>query len=181
VTVVVVVDTAALASRVTCEALPATWETVLVVTAAALSSAWAGPVVAAVALSTAPVVDVAILVAGAGAGAGAGAVGAGGEAAGATGAVEVCAGEDSSCAAVVTTLPTAPGAGMAAPDSSATASVTGKEHSMAAVINRALRRPESRGEGLRALPSISLGCEGFPPTDALYTRRPTKSSQIAAL
>lgn len=139
VTVVVAVDTAEPASWVTPEALLVTRETVLVTTAAAVSGAWIGtgpapravPVVAVPALSTAPAVGVATLAAGA--------VGVGGV----TGAVE-----ESSCVAVVTTLPTAPGAGMAAPDSSATASVKGKEHRMTAVVNRALRRPESRGEGL---------------------------------
>jgi hypothetical protein len=148
------------------EALLATWETVLVTTAAALSSAWAGtgravPVLAGPALSTVPAVGVAILVAGAP-----------GAVAGVTGAVEVCAVEESSCVAVVTTLPTVPGAEMAALDSSATASVTDNEHRMAAVINRTLRRPESRGEGLRALPSISPGCGGFARTDALHTPSP---------
>jgi hypothetical protein len=190
VTAVVAVDTAEPASWVTPEVLLATWETVLVTAGAAALSAWAGtgpasravPVVAAAALSTAAAVGVAILVAGAVA------VGAGDdEAAGVTGAVEDggveedCAVEETSCAAVVTTLPRAPVAGVAAPDSSATASVPGSAHRTAAVISRALRRPGSRGEGLGALPSISRSCGGFARTGALYTHSLPKSSQIAAL
>jgi hypothetical protein len=187
VTAVVAVDTAEPASWVTPEALLATWETVLVTAAAAPLSARAGTgpesravlVVAAAALSTAAADGVAILT-------GAVAVGAGDEAAGVIGTVEDGTVEDggveeTSCVAVVTAPPRAPVAGVAAPDSSATASTPGSAHRTAAVSSRALRRPRSRGEGLRALPSISRGCGGFARTGALYTRSLPKSSQIAAL
>lgn len=96
-------------------------------------------------------------------------------------AVVACAVEETSCVVVVTTLPRAPVAGVAAADGSATARVPGSAHRTAAVINRELRRPGSRGEGLRALPSISLDCGGFARIGALYTHSPPKSSQIAAL
>jgi hypothetical protein len=191
VTAVVTVDTAEPASWVTPEVLLATWETVLVTEVAAPLSARAARagtglasravlVVAAAALSTAAAAGVETLVTGAVV------VGAGDEAAGVIGGVEACgvgdcAVEETSCVAVVTMLPRAPVAGVAAPDSSATASVPGSAHRTAAVISRALRRPGSRGEGLGALPSISRGCGGFARTGALYTYSLPKSSQIAAL
>jgi hypothetical protein len=160
VTAVVAVDTAEPASWVTPEALFATWETVLVTAAAAPSSARAGTgpaspavlVVAAAALSTAAAVGAAILVTGAVAvGAGDEAAGdeaAGDEAAGVIGGVEDDGVEETSCVAVVTALPRAPVAGVAAPDSSATARTPGSAHRTAALSSRALRRPRDRGEGL---------------------------------
>jgi hypothetical protein len=190
---VVAADTAELASWVTPEVLLATWETVLVTAGAAALSAWAGtgpasravPVVAAAALSTAAAVGVAMAV-GLAVWAVAAVVGAGGEAAWTIGAVEDggvedCADEETSWVAVVATLGRASVPGVAAPDWSATARVPGSAHRTAAVINRALRRPGSRGEGLQALPSISPDCGGFARTVALYTRSLPKSSQIATL
>jgi hypothetical protein len=210
VTTAVAVGVAEPASRVMFEALLVVCVTAFVSVAAVPASACAGaaltpgtggaaPLGVWLALRTAVVVAPTLFTASVGGAAafvtGAVAVGAGGEAGGfcaavvagvavvacATVVVVACAAEEISCEAVPATLSSAPVTGAAALGSSASARVPENAHRTATIISRAIRRSAVHAEGLRALPSISLGCGGFALTVALYTRSPRKSSQIAAL